>query len=264
MTPYDINRVSVRMMKAGSRRLSFPGQPETQADRTMIATQMTSRRRMDFVVIAVLACAVLGGCATMKNLVPWGKSDTDSAAKNEPQDDAGKASVDHAAKSVPPENRDVSSSSEAQPPQPTSPVDLSVPRVQRNQAAIADQSKSETATADQSGNDREAATPSNPQSAGSTSNGSAGADDWGQAVQAAIHRRWVQPRGPKIPTDFSCDVMVKLTPFGGVDDVKVVRSCGDVALDASVETAVRDSSPLPRPKDPADFSDTLMLTFTPR
>lgn len=230
----------------------------------MIATHMTSRRRVDFVVIAVLACAVLGGCATMKQLVPWGKSDTVSTATNESHDDVGTTSAADGTKKLPPANGVDSTSRESKPRRPTSPIDLSVPRAQRDQAVPSGQSPSEMGTADRSRNDTEAAIPSTSKLAGSKSDVSAGAGDWGRAVQEAIHHRWVQPRGPKIPTEFSCDVMVKLTPFGGVDDVKVVRSCGDVALDASIETAVRDSSPLPTPKDPADFSDTLLLTFTPR
>lgn len=222
------------------------------------------RKRIASAAIVVLACFLLDGCATVKKLVPWGTSDNETTTTRESNDDAGTGPANNTSTTASPDNRDSSSSSESRSPKPMSPIDLSVPRVQRDQAAIADQPKSETVTTTQSGSDTEAAGPSISQPAGSTGNISAGADDWGRAVQEAIHRRWRQPRGPKIPTEFSCDVMVKLTPFGGVDDVKVIRSCGDVALDASIETAVRDSSPLPTPKNPADFSDTLLLTFTPR
>ena len=220
---------------------------------------MAYRNRITGVVILVLACLVIDGCATVKKLVPWGKSD--SAAKattsTETSEQTGASGEPAKAKAI--DDQDPSLRSETSSDQSAGSVDLTVPRVERGQSAIADPPK--TNLANVSGG-VDAAT--SVQSAESPpEDGSTGSGDWGRAVQQAIHNRWVQPRGPNIPTDFSCDVMVKLTPFGGVDDVEIVRSCGNVALDASIETAVRDSSPLPTPKDPADFSETLLLTFTP-
>ncbi|MEO7916075.1 MAG: TonB family protein [Dokdonella sp.] len=191
------------------------------------------------IVVAICACVVLDGCATVKRIVPWGNSDSEASTsssagqRDETQPTAGEA----AAKPV---------------------VDLSVPQVDRKQSVIvSDAAALRSATISAESNSEASASRTDPASL-------AKSDDWGRAVQEAIHARWIQPRGPKIPTDFSCDVMVKLTPFGGVDDVKVVRSCGDPALDASVETAVRESSPLPIPTNPDEFSDTLLLSFTPR
>ena len=253
------------MTKVGMRRLLFLARPGHVEMHGMSAiSRMAYRGRIASAIVVVLACFMLDGCATVKKLVPWRHSNNEAIATPQSHDDA-KASADNGAViASSPENRDGSSTSESKSPKPSSSIDLSVPRVQRDQAAIADQPKSQPAAATQSGKDTAARASSFSQSEGSTNDTSAGADEWGSVVQEAIHRRWVQPLGPKIPTEFSCDVMVKLTPFGGVDDVKIVRSCGDVALDASIETAVRDSSPLPIPKDPADFSDTLLLTFTPR
>ena len=196
----------------------------------------------------LLACVVLDGCATAKKLVPWGTSNSDANVATQINGSG--------------HSRETSSNREPSPDASTKRVDLSVPSIQRDQLAIVDPIKADlTAIA---GLGAESTADSAPQADGGKGGANAGADDWGRAVQRAIHSRWLQPRGPNIPTDFSCDVMVKLTPFGGVDDVRIVRSCGDVALDASVETAVRESSPLPTPKNSADFDDTLMLTFTPR
>ena len=198
--------------------------------------------------ILVLVCAVFSGCATAKKFVPWGKSNSDADALMR-VDGSG-------------EDRETSSNPEPSARDSMKRVDLSVPSIERDQVAIVDPTKFRSSSVARSGADA-IATSASP-AEGAASDADTGADDWGRGVQQAIHSRWVQPRGPNIPTDFSCDVMVKLTPFGGVDDVKIVRSCGDVALDASIETAIRESSPLPTPKDPANFSDTLMLTFTPR
>lgn len=218
---------------------------------------IAQRTRLVGITVVVFACVVLDGCATLKRIVPWGKSDSEPATSTTTDRRDTEASTADTEVSPPLEPN---SERPVQPHAANTSIDLSVPLVDRNQPVI-------------DLDDRGDASPSRPPTVGEPVDSSVatnaagnpiGADDWGLAVQEAIHRRWVQPRGPKIPTEFSCDVMVKLTPFGGVDDVKMVRSCGDVALDASIETAVRDSSPLPIPKDPADFSNTLLLTFTPR
>lgn len=225
---------------------------------------MAYRNCVVSIVTVALACVVLNGCATVKKLAPWGESNSDANAATpvESRDGSETGSAVEVTKTISVDDRDLLSSTKLSSDESTKPVDLAVPRDERDQAAIADPPQSNSATVEVPAKkvaDAPAAQPENTNSSSSTS-----ADEWGRAVQQAIHSRWVQPRGPNIPTEFSCDVMVKLTPFGGVDDVKVVRSCGDVALDASIETAVRESSPLPTPKDPADFSETLMLTFTPR
>ncbi|MEO6076540.1 MAG: cell envelope integrity protein TolA [Dokdonella sp.] len=223
---------------------------------------MDYRNRVTGVVILVLACVVLDGCATAKKLVPWSHADGDAkkTSKVDPRDDSEPRVANRPPATPSTVGREMSSKSELSSDESNKPVDLSVPRVERDQSAIAYSPQSNSVSVVGA----DAGTASTLSAESSISNGSTGADEWGRAVQQAIHSRWVQPRGPNIPTDFSCDVRVKLTPFGGVNDVKIVRSCGDVALDASIETAVRESSPLPTPKDPADFSDTLLLTFTPR
>lgn len=254
--------------KVGTRRLLFlEGADKMSGDHSRNVLTMAYRNRIASVVIVVVTCVTLDGCARVKTLVPWGKSGSDASATTSAQTpgDAGASTANDPSKSQPPGDRDVSSDSRSSSDTidaSTAPVDLSVPRVPRNQSAINDPLNADPATV--AGSTTNSAATSAPQSVNPASNGSTGVDDWGRVVQQAIRSHWIQPRGPNIPTDFSCDVMVKITPFGGVDDVKVVRSCGAVALDASIETAVRDSSPLPTPKDPADFSDTLSLTFTPR
>ena len=248
--------------KAGTRRLLFEETPSILADQMRNVSPMAYPYRFAVVVTLLLACVVLDGCATAKKLVPWGTSDSDANATTpvEPSDGSETATADEPATTKPADDRDLTLRSETLSDQSTKPVDLTVPRVERGQAAISDPPQSDFAkVSDADGTATSAPSAENPNNDGST-----GVEEWGRAVQQAIHGRWTQPRGPNIPTDFSCDVMVKLTPFGGVDEVEVVRSCGDVALDASIETAVRDASPLPTPKDPADFSNTLLLTFTPR
>lgn len=223
---------------------------------------MVHRNRVASVAVIVVACVVLEGCSTVKRMVPWGtsRSDANVTIPVEPSDALEIGAADEPTKAMPVGDRNPSSRSEPSSDESINPVDLNVPRVERDQAAIIDPPQSEATTvANADAVATSALSAKNP-----TGDDSSGVDDWGRAVQQAVHNRWVQPRGPNIPTDFSCDVMVKLTPFGGVDDVEIVRSCGDVALDASIETAVRESSPLPTPKDPADFSESLLLTFTPR
>ena len=223
---------------------------------------MVYRNPSSSVITIVLACVVLDGCATVKRMVPWGKSRSDASATIpvESRDASEIGAADEPSKTTSVGDRNTTSESDPSSVESIKPVDLTVPRVEHDHALIVDQPQSEaTKVANSDAVATSALSAENP-----TGDGSSGADDWGRAVQQAVHDRWVQPRGPNIPTDFSCDVMVELTPFGGVDDVNIVRSCGDVALDASIETAVRESSPLPTPNDPADFSESLLLTFTPR
>lgn len=58
-------------------------------------------------------------------------------------------------------------------------------------------------------------------------------------------------------------VEVVQLPSGDVLSVRVLRPSGHARYDAAIERAIRKSSPLPRPSDPALFSRVLRLTFRP-
>ena len=52
-------------------------------------------------------------------------------------------------------------------------------------------------------------------------------------------------------------------PDGSVASIELSRSSGNLALDAAIERAIRNASPLPQPKNPALFDRILDLTFKP-
>jgi colicin import membrane protein len=56
---------------------------------------------------------------------------------------------------------------------------------------------------------------------------------------------------------------VSQLPSGEVLDVRQKRSSGNPALDSAIERAIRKSSPLPKPDDPALFQRTLEIRYRP-
>lgn len=57
--------------------------------------------------------------------------------------------------------------------------------------------------------------------------------------------------------------MVDQLPSGEVLEVKLKRSSGNASLDAAIERAIRKSSPLPKPDNPALFERTLEIKYKP-
>ncbi|MGH8457429.1 MAG: cell envelope integrity protein TolA [Stenotrophobium sp.] len=85
---------------------------------------------------------------------------------------------------------------------------------------------------------------------------------WADMIAAAVRRNWLRPLNS--PDTFQCKVKVQLLPGGSVVSAKVVESCGNAALDQSVETAVLKSDPLPMPANPDDFDRNLTFIFQPQ
>ena len=81
-------------------------------------------------------------------------------------------------------------------------------------------------------------------------------------VADKVRRNWLRPAGS--PAEFSCRVLVHQLPTGDVVDAKVIDSCGNAALDKSVEHAVLKASPLPKPPEQALFEKEIVFTFIPR
>ena len=83
-------------------------------------------------------------------------------------------------------------------------------------------------------------------------------------VVQAIGRHWLIPAD--VAPTLSCTLLVRVRPGGNVEEVRLVRSSGNTALDRSARTAVLKSSPLPVPKEKAVFEQfrTLRLTVRPQ
>lgn len=83
---------------------------------------------------------------------------------------------------------------------------------------------------------------------------------WKTTLENHVSKYWNRPGSG----DFECDVKVQQLPDGTVVSAQVVRSCGNSALDQSVQDAVFRASPLPKPADPSIFDRNLIITFVPR
>lgn len=83
-----------------------------------------------------------------------------------------------------------------------------------------------------------------------------------RAIQAHVERRWFEP--PGMGKGASCTVHVMQIPGGEVVGVRFGECNGGEAMRQSIETAVRNSSPLPPPPEPALFDREIRLVFTPK
>ena len=68
---------------------------------------------------------------------------------------------------------------------------------------------------------------------------------------------------PSIQGNPEAIFVVNQLPSGEVLDVKLKRSSGNSALDATIERAILKSSPLPKPDDPALFQRELTIKYKP-
>lgn len=78
-------------------------------------------------------------------------------------------------------------------------------------------------------------------------------------ITGKVERHWIRPA--ESPSQFNCIVRVQLMPGGAVVRASVVKSCGSVMLDRSVESAVYKASPLPVPSEPEIFSAFKEIQF---
>ncbi|NNF17022.1 MAG: cell envelope integrity protein TolA [Gammaproteobacteria bacterium] len=81
-------------------------------------------------------------------------------------------------------------------------------------------------------------------------------------IIAKVTRNWIRP--PSAREELVCIVRAAQIPGGEVVSVTVMECNGDDAVERSIETAVRKSSPLPEPPDPTLFEREIIFTFSPK
>lgn len=83
-----------------------------------------------------------------------------------------------------------------------------------------------------------------------------------RAIQAHVEQRWYEP--PGVAQGLSCTIVVRQIPGGEVVGMKFGTCNGNAAVRQSIETAVRNASPLPPPPEPSLFEREVELVFTPK
>jgi colicin import membrane protein len=83
-----------------------------------------------------------------------------------------------------------------------------------------------------------------------------------RAIQAHVEQRWYEP--PGVTQGLSCTIFVTQIPGGEVVGMRFGTCNGGVAVRQSIETAVRNASPLPAPPEPQLFEREVKLVFTPK
>ncbi len=83
-----------------------------------------------------------------------------------------------------------------------------------------------------------------------------------RAIQAHVEQRWYEP--PGVTQGLSCTIFVTQIPGGEVVGMRFGTCNGGAAVRQSIETAVRNASPLPAPPEPQLFEREVKLVFTPK
>jgi len=83
-----------------------------------------------------------------------------------------------------------------------------------------------------------------------------------RAIQAHVEQRWFEP--PGVTQGLSCTIFVTQIPGGEVVSMRFGPCNGGAAVRQSIETAVRNASPLPAPPEPRLFEREVRLVFTPK
>ena len=91
--------------------------------------------------------------------------------------------------------------------------------------------------------------------------GKRGMADYAAKIRGKVRGNIVLP--PSIQGNPEAVFEVSQLPSGEVLDVRQKRSSGNPALDSAIERAIRKSSPLPKPDDPALFQRTLEIRYRP-
>jgi colicin import membrane protein len=86
-------------------------------------------------------------------------------------------------------------------------------------------------------------------------------DEYIRMITNVIERNWIAP--PTARAGLDCMVHVVQIPSGDIMDVRIATCNGDEAVTRSIEAAVRRSSPLPKPRNPALFDRNLNVRFHP-
>ncbi|MGE5472017.1 MAG: energy transducer TonB [Bacteroidota bacterium] len=88
-----------------------------------------------------------------------------------------------------------------------------------------------------------------------------GLADYAAKIRGKVRGNIVLP--PSIQGNPEALFEVSQLPSGEVLDVKLKRSSGNGALDTAIERAIRKSSPLPKPDNPALFERVLEIKYKP-
>ena len=83
-----------------------------------------------------------------------------------------------------------------------------------------------------------------------------------RAIQAHVEQRWYEPPGGV--QGLCCTIFVTQIPGGEVVGMRFGTCNGNAAVRQSIETAVRNASPLPAPPEPQLFEREVRLVFTPK
>jgi colicin import membrane protein len=86
-------------------------------------------------------------------------------------------------------------------------------------------------------------------------------DQYIREIESKIERQWIRPLSARPGLD--CVVRVVQLPTGDVTSAQVASCNGDETVRRSIEKAVMDASPLPRPPNPALFERNLNVNFKP-
>jgi colicin import membrane protein len=86
-------------------------------------------------------------------------------------------------------------------------------------------------------------------------------DEYILMIENRIERNWNQPLS--VQPGLDCIVNVVQLPSGDVMSATVASCNGDAAVVRSIERAVMDASPLPKPPNPALFERNLRVRFHP-
>lgn len=86
-------------------------------------------------------------------------------------------------------------------------------------------------------------------------------DQYLHMLETRIKQNWDRPLSARPGID--CVVNVVQLPTGDVMSARVAACNGDEAVRRSIEKAVMDASPLPKPPDPSLFERNLVVNFRP-
>ncbi len=86
-------------------------------------------------------------------------------------------------------------------------------------------------------------------------------DQYIRMIESRIKQEWNRPLSARPGID--CVVTVVQVPTGDVISARVASCNGDEAVRRSIERAVMDASPLPKPPHPSLFQRNLNVTFRP-
>jgi colicin import membrane protein len=82
-----------------------------------------------------------------------------------------------------------------------------------------------------------------------------------RAIQVHVEQRWYEPGSVQ---GLSCTIFVTQIPGGEVVGMRFGPCNGNATVRQSIETAVRNASPLPAPPEPQLFEREVKLVFTPK